>query len=275
MVIEVKPKQTSSRRVEWIYLVYLLFFLLAVMSPSIVGSDHFGFNQSALEEVLIFAFGLAGLCTFAVYERMMERRLQERDVALGHAEKAKAELIESYQYIGSVNRQIEVLKTLVNKTSISLVDTDSYWKDILQSLAANAAASVNATSVLIRFLDLDKLRTEREVFHAVGKEKQLRMSNKELRKLHDFGSSHAFLRTEDGQEILVVPSDRKDSIVKVYFMLTTDPSKTTDQDVSLAKVFANQAELVYHSLMRRVKDDERGPLDQIVQLTSQVKGEVS
>lgn len=275
MLIEEKAKQSTPRRVEWIYLVYLLFFLLAVMSPSIVGSDHFGIEQSSLEEILIFLFGLAGLCTFAVYERLIERRMQERDVALGHAEKAKAELIESYQYIGSVNRQIEVLKTLVNKTSISLVDTDTYWKDILQSLAANAAASVNATSVLIRFLDLDKLRTEREVFHAIGKEKQLRMSNKELRKLHDFGSSHAFLRTEDGQEILVVPSDRKESTMKVYFMLTTDPSKTTDQDVSLAKVFANQAELVYHSLMRRVKDDDGGPLDQIVNLTSQVKGEVS
>ncbi len=275
MDIDVRQKQTSSRRVEWIYLVYLLFFLLAVMSPSIVTRDYFGLEQSSIEEALIFAFGLAGLCTFAVYERMMERRLQERDAALGHAEKAKSELIESYQYIGSVNRQIEVLKTLVNKTSISLVDTDSYWKDILQSLAANAAASVNATSVLIRFLDLDKLRTEREVFHAIGKEKQLRMSNKELRKLHDFGASHAFMRTEDGQEILVVPSDRKESTMKVYFMLATDPSKTTDQDVSLAKVFANQAELVYHSLMRRVKDDEGGPLDQIVNVTRQVKGEGS
>ncbi|MBP9864351.1 hypothetical protein KBC54_02800 [Patescibacteria group bacterium] len=275
MLIEEKAKQSTPRRVEWIYLVYLLFFLLAVMSPSIVGSDHFGIEQSSLEEILIFLFGLAGLCTFAVYERLIERRMQERDVALGHAEKAKAELIESYQYIGSVNRQIEVLKTLVNKTSISLVDTDTYWKDILQSLAANTAASVNATSVLIRFLDLDKLRTEREIFHTIGKEKQLRMSNKELRKLHDFGSSHAFLRTEDGQEVLVVPSDRKESAMKAYFILTTDPSKTTDQDVSLAKVFANQAELVYHSLMRRVKDDDGGPLDQIVNLTSQVKGEVS
>lgn len=275
MVLDVRPKQNGTKRIEWIYLVYLVFFLLAVMSPSIVKQGYLGLDQSYIEEILIFVFGLAGLTTFAFYERIMERRLKERDEAIDHAEKAKSELIESYQYIGSVNRQIEVLKSLVNKTSISLVDTDSYWKDILQSLAANAAASVNAKSVLIRFLDLDKLRTEREIFHAVGKAKQLRMSNKELRKLHDFGSSHAFMRTEDGEEILVVPSDRKESSVKVYFLLTTDPSKTTDQDVSLAKVFANQAELVYHSLMRNVKDDDGGPLDQVVNLTSQVKGEVS
>lgn len=276
MAKEVTRNPAQARRIEWIYLVYLVFFVLAVMSPSIVTRAHFGLDEMHVEELLIFIFGLAGLSTFSFYERLMEKRLRERDEALGHAERAKAELLESYRYIGSVNRQIELLKSLVNTTSMSLVDTDAYWKDLLQALAANAAASVNASCVLIRFIDLDKLRTDREVFHEVTAKKQIHMSNKELRKLHEHGSSHAFIRTENGEEILVVPSDRKDANIKAFFLLATDPSLTTSQDVSLAKVFANQAELVYHNLVRRQKPIVVGePLEQVKMLTGQSKGEIS
>ncbi|MFZ2804241.1 MAG: hypothetical protein WA001_03385 [Patescibacteria group bacterium] len=268
-------KSSHARRLEWIYLVYLAFFVLAVMSPSFVTHSYFGVTQTHIEEFLIFAFGLAGLGTFSIYERLMEGRLRERDEAQGEADRAKSELIESYQYIGSVNRQIDLLKSLVNKTSISLVDTDAYWKDILQSLARNAAASVNAGSVLIRFVDLPKMRTEREVFYSADSKKQPKMSNKELLKLHEYGASHAFTRSEDGEEILVVPSDRKDPAYKAFFLLTTDPSRTSSLDVSLVKVFVNQAELVYHSLMKNGKDAlPQEPMGLVEAVTSKVKGEV-
>lgn len=262
---------------EWIYLVYLGFFVMAIMSPSLVTKDYFGISQTRIEELLIFVFGLAGLMTFSIYERLVERRMKERDEALSSAERAKSELIESYRYIGSVNRQIDVLKSLVNQTSISLVDTDTYWKDVFQSLTANAAACVNASCVLLRFIELDRLRTGREVFFDVGTgSRPPKISNKELKKMDENGTSHAFLRTENGEEILVVPSDHKGRASKAFFMLATDPSQASSLDVSLIKVFANQAELVYHSLIGQDKEIEvqTNPLDAVEAVTLGAVGEV-
>ena len=266
--------QLQTKRFEGISFVYLTFFVLAVFSPSLVSRDYFGISQKVLEETLIFIMGLASLVTVAVYERIMEKRLLEREAATQNAERVTKELVESYKYIGSINRQFEVLKKLANETSISLVKSDAYWKDLLQSLATNAASCVNAARVLIRFVELEKLRTDREVFFGRGTSLPPRLSNKEIRKLHEQGAPHAFLCNDDGCELLVVPSDRKDSRVRAFLIVETDSSQVTDADLSLVKVFANQAELVYSSLVRG-RDTEVSLIDAVEDLTAEPVGEVS
>ena len=277
MTMAESPEQQLPwyRRIELMSLVHLAFFVLAVMSPSLITHDYFGIPQHNIEEVFIFLFGLAGLVTFSLHQRVVEQRTHERDAAKSAGDRAKHELIESYKYIGSVNRQIEVLKQFANQTSMAMVKDDVYWKDLLGSLTANAASSANASTVLLRFVDVDTLRTESEVAHAMNKKQQFNVANKELRKLHDFGSQHAFMRTDDGREILVVPSDRKQGGVKAFLLLVTDPSRTSDIEASIVKVFANQAELIYHSLAK--KKDEAPASDAALTvdaITSKSVGEV-
>lgn len=261
-------------RFEWISLVYLFFFVLAVMSPEIVKRARLGrFNvpEEQIEEVLIFLFGLAGIAVFAGYNRVMERRMRERDEAILDAERAKRELIDSYKYIGSMNRRIDLLKKLTNETSVSILEANAPWKDLLQSLAANAAASVNASRVLLRTVDLARLRTEREVEHAISDSRPFRIPNKDLAGMHADGSAHAYLKTEDGERVLAVPSDRKDSATRAFLLLSVDPSEITDVEISLVKVFANQAELVCHQLARKGGQEA---LEKIEEVTGLVVGEV-
>lgn len=267
----------QNRRIEWISLVYLIFFVLAVMTPSIVPNDVFGIPQQHVEEVLIFLFGLGGLGTFTLYERLMERRTKERDEAVQSAERAMKELVESYRYIGSVNRQIDVLKKHVNETSMELVGKRAYWKDLLQSLAANAAACTNARVVLIRFVELEKLRTDREVYHHLEGKKSIKISNRELRDLHDLGSSHSIIQSE-GHRVLVVPSDKRDSPIKAYLLFELGKEEADALEVPLVKVFANQAELIYHNLIRNggqsLTTSLEEPLETVDRLTANARGDV-
>ncbi len=245
-----RKREERSSRFESVSLVYLAFFVLAVLTPSIISHDYLGLPQMYWEEILIFFTGLGSLVTFSVYERLMEKRTQERDAATQSAERAKKELVESYKYIGSVNRQIEVLKKLANETSTKLTKSNVYWKDLLQSLASNAATSAGADRVLIRFVELNKLRTDREVMHAIGRVKQIKFANRELKAMHDSGASHAFVKSEDGTDILVIPSEKRDSDIKAYLLIAGSQNTVSDIEISLLKVFANQAELVYHNLIR-------------------------
>jgi hypothetical protein len=270
-------KAQQNKKLELISLVYLMFFLLAVLSPSIITQDYFGVAQSTVEEMLIFLFGLAGLMTFLGYQRIMERRTIERDAAVDTADRVLKELQESYKYIGSINRHIEVLKSFVNKTSLSLVQTDAYRKDLLQSLVVNAAQCVRSHAALIRFVDLEKLRTEKEVIYEDVGARQLRVPNKELKKINDEGRSHAFYRNEDEREILLLPSDRKESGCKAFMLLDVASSDVGDVEISLVKVFVNQAELVYHSLVQHktAGASTAGPLELIDVMTRVNIGEVS
>jgi hypothetical protein len=56
--------------------------------------------------------------------------------------------------------------------------------------------------------------------------------------------SFAFIKAEDGQRILVIPSDGKQDH-KAYLLLVFQ-EEVHDIDTSLLKVFINQAEMLYH-----------------------------
>ncbi len=140
-------------RLEWIYLLYLCFFVVAVLSPSLYHQDYFGLSETVWEEITIFVFGLAGFATFAIHARLMEGREKERDKAQNDFQKAQNELINSYAYIGSINRKIELLKKVADQTTVSAVDSKRLPKDLFHALAANACAAVAADTAVIRFVE--------------------------------------------------------------------------------------------------------------------------
>lgn len=235
----------KGSRIEWISIIYLVFFVLAVLSPSIHSRAFFGLSETQLEELTIFAFGIAGLLTFAAYERMMERREKERAQTDADYGRVKRELIESYAYIGSMNRKIELLKKVANDTSLAAGQGKQH-KDLFYAVAQNACAAVGAEAVLIRFMSPEPLRTEAEFMHQAGSQVVIKVPNKDLLTLKQQGSSHAFVRSEDGREVLVVPSDHKES-GRAFLLLTLDSEQIQELDIPLLKVFANQAEMLYRN----------------------------
>lgn len=241
-----------TNRFEWISLLYLLFFVLAVLSPSLYSHGYFGLSQATLEEATIFVFGLAGLLTFMGYERLMDRRDKEHEKAEMDYHKAKSELIESYAYIGTMNRKIELLKKLANDTSLSLVDSKKLRKELFHAIAANACSAAGAHAGLIRFVELSRLRTDREFHHHPDSKFTFRVSNRDLRNLHEQKVSHAFVLSEDEKQILVVPSDRSQGDMKAYLLLHLDSETIPEIDPSLLKVFVNQAEMLYTNLAENV-----------------------
>ncbi|MEK7473483.1 MAG: hypothetical protein AAB668_02005 [Patescibacteria group bacterium] len=235
--------EKKAPRVEWISVIYLVFFVLAVLSPSIHTRDLFGLTETQLEEMTIFVFGIAGLLTFATYERLMERREIEREQVDADYGRVKRELIESYAYIGSMNRKIELLKKVANNTSLA-AEKGKHQKDLFHAVAENACAAVGANAVLIRFVHPDPIRTEAEYLHTTTDPVQFKVPNKDLIQIKQDDTSHGFVRSEDGKDILVVPSDHKET-GRAYMLLTLDAERVEELDVPLLKVFANQAEMLY------------------------------
>jgi hypothetical protein len=258
-------------RLEWISLLYLGLFVLAVMSPSLVRGNLFGLQEQRAEELLIFAFGLSGLLTFSLYQRVMERREEERAAAVRERDKTRQELVSSYEYIGAMNRQMDALKRVANQTATSLVEHDDVRKELFQSLAAGAASLVRAQQATIRIVSLDQLRTVRE-FHAVTGS-PVRVANKELHRVHAEHRSYGLARGDRGTSVLVIPSDRH-ARLKAFILIPSD-GNTTPVDDGILKVYANQAELLHHSLEQKKMPIPNEPMALIHAAERQAVGEVS
>lgn len=266
-------KMKSALRLEWISLVYLALFVFAVLSPSLISKDYLGLEERHVEEFLIFLFGITGMVTFSVYERIMEHKEKEHQEAKSEYERARRELIESYRYIGSINRQIEVLKRITNRTSIQVGESQRMTRDLLSTLLANAAQCVGARHAILRYVVLDSARTEHEMVHGGDAGDLFRVSNKQLVRLHHDGISHDIIHSDDGKQILAIPSDHAGKPVKAFLLLAADPKVVADADTSLLKVFANQAGLLYYTQAETAKRD-RGVLDLIEEAEKGVIGEV-
>ena len=244
--LNVMQPPRATKRLEWISLVYLLFFVLTVLSPSIYRRDYFGISQTTLEEITIFLFGLAGLLTFTFYERFVERRARERERVQLDYDRAKKELMESYAYIGSINRKIELLKNMAKDASTA-VQGKQLPKELFHALAANACAAAGAQCALLRFVELEPLRTEREFSHEQEGKFAFRIANRDLKHVHEQGLSHALLESEDHKKIAIIPSDQARGPYKAYLLLHVAKGVPDDFDVSLLKIFVNQAEALYHN----------------------------
>ncbi len=227
-------------RLEWIYLVYLVFFALAVLSPSIYTRGYFGLSETSLEELTIFLFGLAGLVVFTNYERVMEGREREQEQVQDEYVRVKSELIESYAYIGSMNRKLELLKRVANDASIGLGEK-KVVRELFGALISHAAAAADAEAILLRFVETSHLRTAHEFSHTLSNAPAIVVANKDLRAVTEQNVSHAFIRNAQGRDLLVVPSDMNDEC-KAFLIFAWKEGALPELDPSLLKVFANQAE---------------------------------
>jgi len=267
-------KMKSVMRLEWISIVYLALFVLAVLSPSLVTKGYFGIDERHIEEFAIFLFGIVGMGTFSVYERVMEKKDKEHEDAKNEYERARRELVESYKYIGSINRKIEVLKGIANQTSVQIGESQRVTRELLASLLASAATSAGADHAMLRYILLENMRTEHEVMYRTGDDLQIRIPNKRLIQLVSEHVSHAFIKSDGGYDVLVVPSDHEGKSVKAFLLLVMSTEQTDDMDTSLLKVFANQAGLLYYSHAESQKQG-RGVLDLIGEVEENVTGVVN
>jgi hypothetical protein len=236
--------RSRSWRFAWMVVVYLVCFALAVFAPTLHTQGRFGLTETAIEEATIFLFGMVGLWVFLSYGRLMEEQTGEVSEVQHNHEKTKKELIESYAYIGSVNRKIELLKKVSNQTSLNFMRGKGWPKDLYQALVTHASASVGAKACLLRIVDTVALRTETEHAHVTGNQFVFKVSNKDLLAVPARGVSHAFIAAEDGKELLVIPSEGGNAS-KAFLLLILDENQIPEIDVSLLKVFANQAEMLH------------------------------
>lgn len=223
---------------EW---YYLIIFILAVMVPRLVTEDIFGLSPEMVEEIIIFILGLIGFAFFLTKRYQLRINIIEKEKEHRKLQQTAKDLVESYSYIGEINRKMDLLMQigigLTNHGNIEKHKENEIYKSILE--ASNFL--LKAETSLLMFVDTRENRIKKE----------LCLDN----KCGCFNRSPEFLKMEKNVfikkegEYMIATSQKEMGGVRAYLIAKSfDQFQANDNNnQEILKYMASQALFLYSS----------------------------
>lgn len=230
------------------YWIFTILFAIAVMIPDIIRGDVYFLAEERAEEVAIFILGSIAFLTFIQNERRMAIQKKEKERTQKKMDQAVKDLVDSYSYIGEVNRKMDILmEVALGLADHSILDRKKE-KETYDSIINAANFLLKAESTTIRFINLKTNKTEKEIW--LSKETGLVMSNEALT---DMGENINIKKQNDA---LIVSSPQRIRDVKSYLVIKgyDENEEGKPKNMEILKLFASQAIFLYSYMLK----EERG-----------------
>lgn len=225
-------------------MIYFVLFIALVLMPHFsrhIGSVSQAYAESAATVVIL---GIAYL-VYYLHKRELARQKRRLQALEGEIKISQNKLVESFEYIGKVNRRLPLLKELSSDLFANSRPTKRYRKNVFESLLSAAAVSIaKADWGMFRFVDLTAGRTAKEFVHAAKSPALLRqrIGNADLMHISTGAGKPQML----GDLYIVQASDRSSS-VRGFLILPNAGSNLRDE-YSLLQAITDQAQLFYKYL---------------------------
>jgi hypothetical protein len=231
------------------YWIFASLFAIAVLIPDIV-RDNFSFlAEERAEEVAIFLLGSIAFLTFIQNERRVVFQKKEKERTQKKMDQAVKDLVDSYSYIGEVNRKMDILMGVaLGLADHSILDRKKE-KETYESIINAANSLVKANSTVLRFIDLKKNKTEKEIGFLGNTSLKTTISNQDLA---DMGEN---VNVKKQNDVLIVSSLQKINSVKSYLIIEgyDEGEERKPKNMEILKLFASQAIFLYSFMLKEEK----------------------
>lgn len=224
------------------YWTYLILFTIAVLVPDIVRDSFYSLPEKRAEELAIFLLGMAGFLIYVFKEHQFSIQEEEREKSQKKFYQTAKDLVESYNYIGEVNRKMDMLMDIAlgisDRSSFSKVKEKEFYHSIVE--AANSLTESRHSS--LRFIDIKSGKTKKDFLVNNNKEAMNTIKNTELVEMGDN------VNTKKIGDFLVISSAKNIDNVKSY-IITKDYNKekeSASNNLEILKFLASQALFAYH-----------------------------
>lgn len=217
------------------YWLYLIIFVIAVLSPDIIKGGFYFLSEKRAEELLIFLLGTTGFIFFMWQEHQLSVQKKEKNLDKKKINQTIKDLVESYSYIGEVNRKMDILMNI----SLGLTEKSNLSKnkeaEIYHTIIDAAKFLMKADCALLKFINMESRSLEKEI-----KMKNCSCSiNKEiLMTMQETGGA------EKIEKFLVTKSHQKIKNVRCY-LIVSDYEEQEDKTMEMLRVLASQALFVF------------------------------
>lgn len=145
------------------YWIYIIIFILAVLTPEIVTRDIGTIGQERVEGLIIFGLGVISFLVLSLKERQLSKSRNEKTKIQKEANKIFKDLKDSYSYIGEINRKLDILKNIALGLPENSLLTPSKEKEIYDSIIEAIRTLAKTSDFSIRFINTASNNVEKEI----------------------------------------------------------------------------------------------------------------
>jgi len=210
---------------------------MTVLIPDLVRGDIFFLSETRAEEISIFLMGAITFIIILKNEQQILFHKKEKEKDEKRIEQTVKDLVESYSYIGEVNRKMDILMGIAlglsDRTALSKTHENETYASIVN--AANSLLKADFTA--LKFIDTKTLKTKRE-FLPEGRES---VKNTVLVSMKE----NVYIKKQ--RDFLVVSSNQEVKGVKSYLVIHNYniEEENNPKNMEILKVFASQALFLY------------------------------
>ncbi len=226
------------------YWIFAVLFAIAVLIPDIIREDISLLAEERAEEVVIFILGSIAFLTFIINERKIAFQKKEKEQAQKKMSQTVKDLVDSYSYIGEVNRKMDLLMGVaLGLTERSTLDKKKE-KEIYESIVTAANFLLKANCAMIRFINLKTNRTEKEI--KIPECANLSVANNDLIKMNE----HVNVKKQNG--LFIVSSPQTINNIKSYLIIDGYDAQEEGKpkNTEILKLFASQAIFLYAYMLK-------------------------
>lgn len=218
---------------------YLAIFVLALMVPHYIREDMFGFSHERIEEIALFILGMVGFAFFMVKKYQLKRNMEEKEKEKRRLQQTAKDLVESYSYIGEINRKMDMLMRI----GIGLSDHSGLNKhkenELYKSIVEASSFLLKSECTTLLFLDTKENRIKKKICfdHRCANIK----NTEELLKME----KNVYLKMESGY--IIARSQKTEDGMRSYLIAKSfDTFQANDNNnQEILKYLASQALFLY------------------------------
>ena len=221
------------------YWIFSILFVIAVMIPDIIRGPIYFLAEERAEEVTLFILGSIAFLTFLQNERRVAIQRREKENAQKKMNQTVRDLVDSYSYIGEVNRKMDILmEVALGIADRSLLDRKKE-KEVYESIINATNFLLKAGATTLRFINVETKKTEKEyrLLEAID----ACISNEELIDMPEN------VNVKKQRDCLIISSPQKINQIKVYLVIKNydDNEERKPKNIEILKLFASQAIFLY------------------------------
>jgi len=231
------------------YWIFLILFIIAVMVPDIIRSPVSFLVEERVEEIMIFVLGATAFFVFIKNERKIYLQKKEKEKDEKRINQTVKDLVESYSYIGEVNRKMDILMNV----ALGLSEESNLNKkkeiEIYDSIISAANFLMKADYTCLRFINVETGKIRKEF--RIEEEGEL-LKNQDLLSMEDN------INVKKIKDCIVISSSQKINSVKSYLEIHGyDPGEeSSPKNIEILKVFSSQAIFLY-SYIQKSKEEHK------------------
>jgi hypothetical protein len=182
--------------------------------------------------------GSSSFLIFIFREHQLDEERKEKEIKSRHLDQTGKDLVESYSYIGEVNRKIDILLNIALGFSSSTNINKKEVKEVFDSVVKAASVIMKADSSSLRFVDL---KTGKTIESIILNGKNISIKNEKLTEIKDN------INIKKESNILIISSPNQIHDVRGYLLLKKYDKKEESnvKNAEILKALVAQALFLY------------------------------